>query len=182
MAASVIVTSYNSHDILVRCLDALQGQPCSEIVVADCSDINPEPMLTARFPTVQLVRFSQTVAVPVMRWAALRKTKSEIILAVEARCIPASDWVEKLIEAHADNPDSPAIGGAVSNNPKANLFDWALFFCEYGHYATPLPSAQSPDISGANLSYKRTALMSEMDLLNAGSWETLLHLRWRERG
>ena len=117
-----------------------------------------------------------------MRWAALQETRFEVVLAVEARCIPESRWVEALVDAHARYPLVPAIGGLVAADGDLSGFDWALFFCEYGRFAPPHSEAEAQDLSGASLSYKRRMLEGEADLLRAGAWETLLHLRWTGRG
>ncbi len=182
MAVSVIVTSYNSPATLRECLLSLAGQSCGEIVVADCSDQDPAPSLAREFPAVNFLRFSPSTPVPVLRWSALTHTRFDVVLAVEARCVPAAGWVQALSDAHLRYPTVPAIGGAVHISPRASRFDWGLYFCEYGRFAPPLQEAESADLSGANLSYKRDALTAESDLLQAGAWETLMHVRWRERG
>jgi hypothetical protein len=40
----------------------------------------------------------------------------------------------------------------------------------------------APQLSGANLSYKRDALDGSRDLMDAGQWEAALHERWRAQG
>ena len=182
MAVSVIVTSYNSPATLRECLLSLSGQSYDEIVVADCSETDPAPSLEPEFPAVKFLRFPPRTPVPVLRWSALKHTRFDVVLAVEARCVPASGWVQALSDAHRRYPAVPAIGGAVDIGPGASRFDRGLYFCEYGRFAPPLNETQSADLSGANLSYKRDALAGESDLLQAGTWETLLHVRWRERG
>ena len=179
MALSVIVTSYNSPAVLERCLDSLTRQSeASEIVVADCSPMDPAALLGAKFPRVRFLHFSEKRIVPAMRWAALRETSGEIVAAVEARCIPSADWCAQIGKAHAEHRDAPAVGGPVRIAEPATRFDRALYLCEYGEFAPPVASGWVKAISGANLSYKRAALDRERDLLEAGAWETLIHLRW----
>src|SRR5207245_9536237 len=60
--------------------------------------------------------------------------------------------------------------------------DWGLFFSEFGAFAPPLADRDVRQLSGANLSYKRSALDGSRDLLDAGAWETLLHERWVREG
>ena len=64
----------------------------------------------------------------------------------------------------------------------ADSFDFALYLCEYGAYAPPVREGLVEKISGANLSYKRRALMECADAMNRGEWETLLHERWVHAG
>jgi len=182
MAASVIVTSYNSLDTLRKCLKALSLQECGQIVVADSSGEDPAPTLQGEFPLIEFQRFPVGTAVPVMRWAALKRCRYDIVLAVEARCVPEPGWAKALEDAHFRYPEVPAIGGSVSAGGSPSPFDWGLFFCEYGRFAPPLPTAEASDLSGANLSYKKRMLERESDLLSTGAWETLFHLRWRTQG
>ncbi len=175
----MIVTSYNSPETLQACLESITAQAGSgdEIVVADCSLEKPE-IADCR---VKLIHFSERRSVPEMRWAALRATDRELVAVVESRCIPAPDWLNQLAEAHAKYSSAAGIGGTVSATPGSRLAD-GHYFCEYGHFAPPVECGPSPDVSGANLSYKRVFLERERDLLDAGCWETLIHLRWRDRG
>jgi hypothetical protein len=168
---------------LELCLESLAGQIAArEIVVADCSPADPSGALAGRFPNVRFLHFAQPMTVPELRWAAFRETECEVVAAVEARCVPAADWCAQLAAAHRQFPSTPAIGGPVGCGEPASAMARALYFCEYGLYAPPVVEGPSPDLSGANLSYKREALSESRDLLDAGKWETLLHARWREQG
>ncbi len=175
----MIVTSYKSPETLRACLAAITAQagPEDEIVVADCSPEKPR----IGDERVKLIHFCEPRSVPEMRWAALRATDRELVAAVESRCVPAPDWLRRLAEAHAQYSSAAGIGGPVSAAPATRMED-GLYFCEYGRYAPPVECGPSTDLSGANLSYKRAFLEQESDLLDAGCWETLIHLRWRERG
>ena len=183
MVLSVIVTSYNSPKTLELCLESLAAQPeAGEMVVADCSRVNPGPELSRKFPNVKFLHFPERHSVPVLRWAAFCETHGDVVAAVEARCVPHGDWCALLAAAHLAHPDVPAIGGPVAPAEASSRRDLGMFFCEYGLYAPPVTEGNSVDLSGANLSYKRTALLALKDMLDAGSWETLIHDRWRRAG
>lgn len=181
MKISVIVTSYGSVESLEQCLAALRGQ-AEEIVVADCSEADPGIALSARFPEVRWLRFGEKRTVPEMRWAALRETTGEVVAAVESRCVPDGEWCRKLVEAHEARPEAPAVGGPVALAAGASARDRAIYLCEYGAFAPPIEEGPAAEISGANLSYKRAALMEHRDLLDAGRWEALIHARWVAEG
>jgi len=179
----VIVTSYNSPELLKRCLKSLAGQREVEaVIVADCSDQDPAPALSPCFQGVRFLHFSGKRTVPQLRWAALSHSQGDLVAALEARCVPHESWAGRILRAHAQHPDVPAVGGPVSVAPGASAFDLGLYYCEYGLYAPPVLEGPSPDLSGANLSYKRSWLIREVDLLSKGCWETLFHLRWRSQG
>ena len=180
---SVIITSYRSRQILEACLASLSAQPdASEIVVADCSPDDPSEALRGRFPHVRVVHAPGKMTVPVLRWSALPFTSGEIVAAVEGRSVPAWDWCAELLRTHALHPDAPAVGGPVVLKPGAGTFDWGLYFCEFAPFAPPIASLALPQLSGANLSYKRAALEAARDLLDDGQWESVVHERWHRQG
>ncbi len=183
MALSVIVTSYESSLSLFRCLSSLDPQEeAGEIVVSDCSRIDPSVDLQTSFPRVRFLHFSTKHTVPQLRWMALAFVTGECVAAVEARCIPANDWCGQLLSAHSAWPECPAIGGPVAIHDHATRFEWGLYLCEYGLFAPPVRIGDTRALSGANLSYRRSALDASSDLTDQGSWETLLHERWLSQG
>ncbi|MEZ5360859.1 MAG: glycosyltransferase [Bryobacterales bacterium] len=180
---SVVITSYDSQAILRLCLDALVRQPeIGCIVVSDCSPVDPAGEFAPLFPQVRFLHSPQPRSVPELRWAALAETDTELVAAIESRCVPAPDWAAQLVEAHQLYPETPAIGGPVAPSEPISAFDWALYFCEYGAFAPPLEPGPAQALSGANLSYKRAALEQHRDLLDSGDWETFLHARWLAAG
>jgi hypothetical protein len=183
MTLSVIVTSYDAGDRLKACLASIAAQPVvSEIIVADCSRVDPTDEVRAMFPQARVLHFAEKTTLPVLRWAAARIAAGDVIAATEARCVPTHRWCAELIDAHRIATDTPAIGGPVELKPNASAFDWGLFFSEFGAFAPPLPDRDVRQLSGANLSYKKTALEESRDLLDEGAWETLLHERWVREG
>jgi Glycosyl transferase family 2 len=183
MALSVIVTSYESPGTLRLCLRSLvtQGE-AREIVVSDCSTRQPARFLQTEFPGVRFLQFDEVRSVPQLRWAALPLTTGDIVAAVEARCVPSATWCAELLAAHESAPQNPAAGGSVAIAETSSNFDWALYLCEYGAFAPPLPYGPARAISGANLSYKRAALEASADLTQHGEWETRMHERWLRQG
>src|SRR5262245_17943185 len=183
MRLSVLVTSYESPEALRSCLESLTRQPrAEEILVAEGSALDPSRTLARTFPGVRFLHLPDLVTVPRLRWAAFEKSGGDIVAAVEARCVPAGDWCEALLAAHARHPDVPAIGGPVEIAQPASSFDLGLYFAEYGLFAPPVEERAASKLSGANVSWKRSALLEARDLLDAGAWETLLHERWLSEG
>jgi hypothetical protein len=124
----------------------------------------------------------QRLTVPALRWSAVPMARGDVVAAIEGRSVPSPGWCQELLAAHARWPAAPAIGGPVELRPAATTFDWALYFSEFAAFAPPLATGPSPQLSGANLSYKRAALAECQDLMNEGQWEAALHERWRRQG
>jgi hypothetical protein len=180
---SVIVTSYNSAEILDACLASLTAQPdAAEIVVADCSRTDPSESIRSRYPRVQVLHLPGPMTVPALRWSALDLTRGDVVAAVEGRSVPSPDWCAELLRAHRQSPEAPAAGGPVTLKRPARAFDWGLYFSEFAPFAPAIAARALPQLSGANLSYKRAALEAARDLLDAGHWEAALHERWHREG
>ena len=114
-----------------------------------------------------------------MRWSMLPRVTAPVVACLEGRCVPPAGWGAAILEAHANHPDAKAIGGSVALGANASFVDELVWLCEYAAFAPPLADREVADISGAHLSYKTEALRAESDLLEAGAWETRIHLRWR---
>ena len=180
---SVLVTSYDSPAVLRLCLRSLASQrKVAQIVVADCSPQDPADELAEEFPEVRFLHWARKKRVPDLRWAALEHVGGAIVGALEARCTPAADWARTILAEHAAFPEAPAVGGTVALGSGATAFEMGLYLCEYGAFAPPLAPGPAKALSGANLSYKRSALEENRDLLEAGAWETFLHERWLAQG
>lgn len=181
---SIVIASINGAEYLARCLDALahqEGEVDAEVIIADC--VGPAVAeLVERAPSnVRLIRFDGPRSVPELRSAGILAARGEIIAITEDHCIPEADWYRSIVAAHARWP-GPAIGGAVDNAATDRTVDWAVYFCEYSNFMSPLPGGEVNDLPGPNVSYKRAALDEMMDLVRDGYWETFLHMRLLERG
>lgn len=180
---SVVVASYNAESALEECLAALVGQPAAlEIVVSDCSPVDPTPHLQPRFPTVRFVHFDEPKSLPELRWAVLDGLQGDIVGTVEARCIPEPDWCEQVIRAHEWQPQAATIGGPVGLYDKASRLELGMYFSEHVAFAPPIAVGPSTMVCDANLSYKRRSLESWKEHLDAGVWEATIHDRERRNG
>src|ERR1044072_973316 len=98
MTLTVIATSYDAGDRLHACLASIAAQrTAAEIIVADCSPVDPTPGLRAAFPNARVLHFPEKRTVPELRWAAARLAAGDVIAATEARCVPSSAWCAELL-------------------------------------------------------------------------------------
>lgn len=181
---SVVIASVNGRPYLDECLAALERQEGgipAEVLVADC--VGPEVVsyVESEHPEVRLIAFSEPKSVPALRAAGILAAEGEIVAITEDHCIPEPDWYRAMVESHRRHPQ-PAVGGAVDNAATERLVDWAVYFCEYSSFMSPLPAGPAPDLPGPNVSYKRGALEAMDDLIRDGYWETFLHWRLQELG
>ena len=181
---SVVIASLNGRPYIDACLQSLHNQTGSiraEIIVADCIGTDVTNFVKASYPDVHLIEFGEPKSVPELRAAGLLVAKGDIAVITEDHCIPAENWYEALVASHAKH-ENVAIGGAVDNAATERRIDWAVYFCEYSSFISPVPDGIVHDLPGPNVSYKRAALDLMHDMLEDGYWENFLHQRLEATG
>ncbi len=181
---SIVIASLNGRPYIDSCLAALmkqQGMVSAEVIVADCVGASVTDFVRSEYPQVRLIAFDEPKSVPELRSAGILVAQGDVIAITEDHCVPPEDWYEALVRAHAAYP-GPAIGGAVDNAATERVMDWAVYFCEYSNFTSPVPAGVVHDLPGPNVSYKRAALDSMRDMLVDGYWENFLHQRLESLG
>jgi glycosyltransferase involved in cell wall biosynthesis len=171
---SVVIASINGLPYLRECLAALrkqQGAINAEVLVADCVGREVTEFIRREHPWVKLIPFDGRQSVPKLRSAAVIRSTGTIVAITEDHCIPPPDWYESILKAHAKNPGL-AIGGSVDNGATNSLLDWAVFFCEYSNFISPVTNGIVHDLPGPNVSYKREAISRVRKRIEEEFWET----------
>ena len=176
----MIVSQHGGAALLDTVRTFVDAARDAEIIVAECASDDSAGRIRATWPGVQVIHLAPPQTVPRLRAAGLLASTSGIVAMTSAGCAPAPGWLAALRRAHAGRPD--AVGGAIENGSATRLIDWAVFFCEYGRYMTPLPPEPRWDLPGHNVSYSRAALAAIDDLVARGTWEPLWHWRLAEKG
>jgi glycosyltransferase involved in cell wall biosynthesis len=181
---SVVIASINGRSYLVNCLAALRqqsGDISAEVIVADCVGTVVTDFVVAEYPEVKLIPFSKFQTVATLRSAAMLAAQGDIVALTEDHCIPPSNWYESIWQAHLKYAE-PAIGGAVDNGATNRILDWAVFFCEYSNFISPVPHGAVDDLPGPNVSYKRHILSEIQDVIKQEYWETVVHSYLQSQG
>lgn len=132
-ALSVIVACYNARGTIVRCLEALSRQDCTdfEIIVVDSSTDGTANLVAEHFPRVRLLREKMRRYPGDARNIGVRSAAADILAFTDADAVAAPDWVGKLLKAHRD--PAPLIGGSVGVANPQRLVSWAAYFCEFSN-------------------------------------------------
>ncbi len=174
---TVIVGSRGPEASLVRCLVALEGQRRhAEVVVAEAE--RSSGSVRAQFPWAHFLEHRGAL-MPELWAEGIAYARGRIVALTIAPMTPAPDWVEAMIEAHAE---ADAVGGAIEPGSDLRPADWAEYFCRYTPHMIPFESNEQDDLAGDNASYKRSLLLEEGDLLREGFWEPVVHPVLRRRG
>jgi hypothetical protein len=161
------VTPYCDTSELRECLQALTNQnnpPQLEIIVPYHKGMAGIGELRAHFPKVKFQHVEQLKRKSTsggrehhdeLRAIGTAATHGEIIAFLEDHVRPASNWAERVVEAHRQN--CAVVGGAIENGVQRPL-NWAVYYCDLGKYQNPIPAGNSSIASTVNNSYKRAAL------------------------
>ncbi len=138
MRVSVIVPVRWSHPRVLTLLDALRAQAGAEAellaVVMDsgrgrAGDLDLLPELAHR---AHLITAAPSTPAAVRNLAATQ-AQGEFLVFIDDDCVPAADWLERLLAAAAD-PSVGAVAGGVLPAPATTLTEKYL-----GAYGLPLP-------------------------------------------
>ena len=155
---SVVVPARARRESLSRCLEALCAQtlPRDRFEVIVCDDGSPEPLEPA------IAQFGERIALTVVRQQqagpasarneGARLAKGRYLAFTDDDCVPAPEWLERLVARFEQNPEH-LVGGAIVNllpNDPHSTATQLIMDCVYGPYSKG-PSTQLRFYSTANL-------------------------------
>lgn len=177
---SVVIGSNNALGSIRECLSALAAQRDAEIIIVDNSTDGTAEVIKREFPHLKLISAPGAALMPELWEAGIRQSNGEIVAITTSHFVPRLDWVEQILRAH----DSPytGIGGAIENDPQADLTCWAIYFCRYSQFMLPFAEREVQHFAGDNASYKRRALELCEQTRRDGFWETLVHIEFAKMG
>jgi len=157
---SVVMTSLNARDTIERSLASVEPQRDAvdlEFVLVDSSTDGTDRLVAERFPWVKILHFDTRKFCGDGRNIGIAHSSAPVIAFLDADCLAAPDWARRIVDAHANRPDAPVIGGAIGNaNPHA-WAGWAYYFTEFAQWSPGQPAGPMDDIPGCSLTLKRSA-------------------------
>ncbi len=171
MRASVVIPVYNAGGGLAECLRALTAQTLAradyEIIVVDDGSTDDSAKQAERFHARVLSQENRGAAAA--RNLGLSVAAGEWVAFTDADCIPARDWLERLLDAVSERPGNGAVLGAAgritgfpSGSTAARFVDLTGALDAERHLAHP----RFPFAPSGNLMYRRSALLA------AGGFDT----------
>lgn len=181
---SVVIAAASGREHLAECLEGLRRQEdhvAAEVIVvmAEASDL--AEFVRHEYPHVRRLALGRDPSVPRLRAAGIREARGGIVAITEDHCIPTPTWYQAIRQAHAER-SSAAIGGVVDNAATGSLVDWAVYYREYGGFASPMRPGPAAELPGPNVSYKRGSLEMLRQVISDEYWETFVHDELRRRG
>jgi glycosyltransferase involved in cell wall biosynthesis len=154
---SVIIPSYNSEYTISKCLDSIGQQTYAgdfEIIVVDSSSDRTPEIVASCYPAVKLVHLRKRTDPGSSRNIGIGEIRGELIAFIDADCVAAPDWLERMAAAHESSYD--IVGGIVRNSPESrNLAGRAGYMAEFRDFLPGQERQEVPHIPTCNISYKR---------------------------
>jgi len=159
----------------------LNHHPAVELLIC-YTDIDANvPALAGDHKNIRLLHNRVDCRIPHLWRDGIRAALSERVAITTAHCIPATDWIDRLLTLKLPEKTVGA-GGVIENQPDAKPKDWAIFFIRYINYAPPKLRTATYDVAADNALYVRPAIMEHDDLLESGFWEPSFHTRFKTAG
>lgn len=177
---------------LQGCLQSLLAQECSqelEIIVPYYAGLSGIDELCRQYPSVRFLpchglksftgRGGCREHHDELRARGIAAANGQLVGLLEDHARPVSEWAEAMSQAHRGM--SAGIGGPIDNGVN-RLLNWAVYFCDFGKYQTPLPTGPAMSVSDANVSYKRSALDAIRTVWQDSFHETRVNWELMSRG
>jgi hypothetical protein len=163
---SVVIAWRGSTEELRRCLCSLEGQSVDQIIVSRTAETEFMAGLAEALPQVEWLAPMDALDLPELFWGALGAVSSEIVGLLESPSVAGPCWVEELLAGHVANPEVLAVGGPV--RPPKSKAGW--YWSEFAAYTPGRQAGVTRDLTDANVSYKRDALLAHREGLDHGHW------------
>jgi GT2 family glycosyltransferase len=123
-----------------------------QVVVADDGSTDDTALVLSQFPEVSVVRLSTSNGPAAARNAAVARAHTELIAFTDDDCVPAVDWLERIVRLADDGAD--VVLGQTTADPEA--------YAARGPWDhTMVTHGRDPMFSTCNIAY-RTALFREL--------------------
>lgn len=172
MDVSIVISTYNRCELLDGALQALLNQapagPAYEILVVDNNSTDQTravvEALAAQNPQKLNYIFEPRQGLSYGRNAGIAAAKAEVVAFTDDDVRVAADWVERIREGFAANPEVDFLGGKVvprwpaAPPPWLTRENWApLALLDYGDQQFVVDSEKQLCLIGANFAFRRRA-------------------------
>lgn len=169
---SVVIPVKDDSRRLASCLAALQLQTilADEIIVVDNAS-SDDSALTARAAGATVIWCSEP-GIPAASSMGYDHARGDLILRLDADCIPPSSWIEDVIKAFDEQPEYSAFTGTARfiDGPVFLRAPLAIMYLS-AYFLAAMPALGHRPLFGSNLAMRREAWQSVRTLAHRGDCE-----------
>lgn len=157
-AITVVIPVKDDAALLTRCLSALaaQDRPADEIIVVD-NGSSDDSADRARAAGARVVRCDEP-GIPAAASAGYDAARGDLILRLDADCVPEPGWVRAVADAFAADADVAAFTGRARFTDGPAVLRTPLALIYLGAYRALLGlTLGHPPLFGSNLAFRREA-------------------------
>jgi len=161
LTVSVVIPVKDDADHLQQCLTALSRQTLrpGEIVVVDNDSADSSADVATSFGAT-VVRCDQP-GIPAASARGYDAATGDLILRLDADCIPAEDWVEETVDAFVRHPRVAVFTGGARFIDGPRILRAPLASAYLGAYAAVTATALGHlPLFGSNLAFRRSAWLA----------------------
>ena len=155
---SVVIPVKDDAALLARCLRALahQTRPANEIVVVDNGSSDRSAAVARRAGAVLVTCSSR--GIPAAASRGYDAARGDLILRLDADCVPDRTWIERMCAAFAAHPDMDAVTGGATFIDGPRILRRPLAALYLGAYRQVCRTALGHrPLFGSNLGMRRDA-------------------------
>ena len=161
LRVSVVIPVKDDDTELARCLRALatQSRPADEVIVVDNGSTDASAAVARAFDA-RLLR-CETPGIPAASATGYDAATGDIVLRLDADCVPDRGWVQAMLDGFRARPDAVALTGRARfiDGPRALRGPLAVAYL--GAYAgVMLPTLGHLPLFGSNMGLRRDAWRS----------------------
>lgn len=155
---TLYVPGYNADGHIAACLEGALRQTLrpAEILVIDDGSRDRTAEIAARYG-VKILRHEQNRGLAAARNTAFQNSRHELVAALDADCVPAADWLERLAQHFAD-PNVAGASGRVEEAVQTSVADrWRKTHMPQHWGDAPLRNPRF--LFGANTVFRKSAVL-----------------------
>lgn len=158
---SVVIPVKDDSELLARCLDALSAQTrrADEIIVVD--NASSDDSAAVALAAGALVLHSAEPGIPATSARGYDAATGDLILRLDADCVPPSDWIAELEVSFTERPEIDAFTGAARfvDGPRAFRSSGSAAYL-FAYLAATAPALGHLPLFGSNLAMRRSAWLA----------------------
>ena len=125
VSVSVVIVNWNSENLLNECIKTLNRQTVrpERIFIVDNASTDRSEQIANAPENLNIIKMPENVGFAAGNNRALAKCTSRFVALLNPDAFPATDWLEKLIEASNRQPDVAAFGSKQICYENAKILD-----------------------------------------------------------